>query len=356
MSYEYQEDSNSEAETKKDIQYNTDEEEEESHRLGLSILDYKELDLEIKHRNNKRSYDNNDNDNDNNNNDNEESNSLYTKKIKIIEKDKIKETKEQISNSNEEKEKEEDYLLTCPICLEYFSNKTLLNPCYHSFCYICIKKWSKVSQQCPLCKQTYNFAIFNIKDEYNFDKVYFGEKEEEYNKNHKYSLPFSSSSGHLNPSEKDEIEYRREVYRQGLYSKQTEKYNVLKENQTFIDYFSKNKAKFNRIIPWIERDLKAILHTQDIGTIRDFILSVLKTYDLNSEEAKIQIAPFLTTKTNHFIHELKCFINSPFNIKTYDRQNLFEKKSEHKIPLEAVANYYLTQQKLKEKNKGKQSS
>ncbi|ORY47958.1 hypothetical protein LY90DRAFT_671109, partial [Neocallimastix californiae] len=135
------------------------------------------------------------------------------------------------------------------------------------------------------------------------------------------------------------VQYK--VYRQGLYSKQTEKYKVLKENQTFIDYFSKNKAKFNRIIPWIERDLKAILHTQDIGIIRDFILSVLKTYDLNSEEAKIQIAPFLTTKTNHFIHELKCFINSPFNIKAYDRQNLFEKKSEHKIPLEAVTNYYL---------------
>jgi len=40
-----------------------------------------------------------------------------------------------------------------------------------AFCNICIKKWSKVSKSCPLCKQTYNYAIYNIKDEYTYDTV-----------------------------------------------------------------------------------------------------------------------------------------------------------------------------------------
>jgi len=138
-----------------------------------------------------------------------------------------------------------------------------------------------------------------------------------------------------------------------------------------LDYLSKYKAKFDRIIPWIERDIKAILHVDDIDLIRDFIIGILKRYifrhiythihiyiyifiiffikiiiyvyhfifnfyeitryDLDSEEAKDEISIFLRDKTNHFIHELKGFINSPFNIQTYDRETQYEKKSDHKV-------------------------
>jgi len=324
----YYQDSNSEIEN--------DSYDSENQNLGISILDYEKIDLEQQELKNKRKYDE------------EQNNATINKKTKITKEDNIENNKnekeklkEKKKEEKKEKEEEEDYLVLCPICLEHFSNKTMLNPCYHAFCYICIKKWSNVSQNCPLCKQSFDFAIYNIKDEYNFDKVYFSEKEILNKKKNYYRIS----------SNEDDIEYRRNIYDKGFYAKQTEKYKVLNENQTYLNYLTKNKAKFNRIIPWIERDLKAILRMDDIDIVRDYIIGVLKKYDLDSEQAREEISLFLNNKTNHFIHELKCFINSPFNIKTYDSQYQYVKKSEHKIPIEVVKNYFLTQQKLNEKKK-----
>ncbi|ORX76673.1 hypothetical protein BCR32DRAFT_248566 [Anaeromyces robustus] len=316
----YYQDSNSEIE-------NDSYDSEEGQNLGISTLDYEKIDLEQKERieNNKRKYEKEQISQNNKNN---------NKKIKITSKENTidnKNEKEKLKEKEKEKEDEEDYLVSCPICLEHFSNKTMLNPCYHAFCYICINKWSKVSQNCPLCKQPFDFAVYHIKDEFNFDKVYFGEKEILNKKKKNYNRTSSN---------KDEIEYRREIYDKGLYAKQIDKYKVLNENQT---------SKFNRIIPWIERDIKAILRMDDIDIVKDYIIGVIKKYDLDSEKAGEEISLFLNNKTNHFIHELKCFINSPFNIKTYDTQHQYEKKSEHKIPIEVVKDYFLTQQKLKEK-------
>lgn len=50
----------------------------------------------------------------------------------------------------------------CPVCLEKLSNKALLNNCLHQFCLTCITKWSNVSKQCPLCKETFEKAIHSI--------------------------------------------------------------------------------------------------------------------------------------------------------------------------------------------------
>ncbi|ORX47908.1 hypothetical protein BCR36DRAFT_584604 [Piromyces finnis] len=333
MSNYYQEYLNSES--TEDNSYDS----EEGQGLDISTLDYEKLDS--KYQKNKRPH--------------ELSETFENSNIKKIKIDNPKEKNKNTENDTDD----DDYLITCPICLESFLNKTLLDPCYHAFCNVCIKKWSKVSQNCPLCKRHYDFAIYNIKDEYTYDKIYFGEGEiqhqkpkrkEIYPRNHQYSYPslFSLSN---NKNNKDGIDYRSKIYTQGLYSKQPEKYKVLKESQTYLEYLTKYKAKFDRIIPWVERDIKAILHTDEIDLIRDFILRIIKRYDLDSEEAMDEISLFLKDKTNHFIYELKGFINSPFNIQTYDRETQYEKKSDHKIPFEAVKDYYLTQQKLKEKEK-----
>lgn len=358
-----------EEDTNSDIQEeNSGYDSEEGSYLGISTLDYEKIDLEYQ-----RGKDNNKS---NNKRLLEEQYSDDTshKKTKLnfsnenlpIKKESTSEGND--NDNNEEEEKDDDDLITCPICLEYYSNKTLLNPCYHAFCYECIKFWSKVSQNCPLCKQTFNFAIYNIKDEYNFDKIYFGEdgstnqKQKKQNvsssrnrSNSIYSFPNSSSSSNTKPSDtKEDIERRRNIYINGLYAKQMEKYKVLKENQTYLDYLSKNKVKFNRIIPWIERDLKAILPIDDIELIRDYIINIIKKNDLDSEKATTEISKFLDKNTNHFIYELKGFINSPFNISTYDRLTQYEKKSDHKIPLEVTKKYFITQSKIKKKNKGKE--
>ena len=42
----------------------------------------------------------------------------------------------------------------CPICLLELSSPVTLCSCLHSFCLHCLKKWTTVSEACPLCKVT----------------------------------------------------------------------------------------------------------------------------------------------------------------------------------------------------------
>ncbi|OUM66765.1 hypothetical protein PIROE2DRAFT_5978 [Piromyces sp. E2] len=184
MSNYFQEELNSES--TQDNSYDS----EEGHSLGISTLDYEKIDTEYqKNNNNKRSHEVT-----------ETSENTNTKKIKT---NNIQDTNN-INNNNikekcKEKDEDDDYLITCPICLEPFLNKTLLNPCY-------------LSQKCPLCKQDYNFAIYNIKDEYTYDKIYFGEekiqnqkqkRKEIYQRNYRNHFTASSSSN------KDDISFRK---------------------------------------------------------------------------------------------------------------------------------------------------
>lgn len=49
------------------------------------------------------------------------------------------------------KEIEQD--ITCPICFEIFKEATIVIPCIHTFCKVCIEQWSSTSKGlCPICK------------------------------------------------------------------------------------------------------------------------------------------------------------------------------------------------------------
>jgi len=44
----------------------------------------------------------------------------------------------------------------CGICQDAIQNSTQLNNCSHKFCFVCIARWSKESNSCPLCQTRYN--------------------------------------------------------------------------------------------------------------------------------------------------------------------------------------------------------
>jgi len=123
-----------EEDTNSDIQEeNSGYDSEEGSYLGISTLDYEKIDLEYQ-----RGKDNNKS---NNKRLLEEQYSDDTshKKTKLnfsnenlpIKKESTSEGND--NDNNEEEEKDDDDLITCPICLEYYSNKTLLNPCYRMY-------------------------------------------------------------------------------------------------------------------------------------------------------------------------------------------------------------------------------
>ncbi|KAJ6216768.1 hypothetical protein RDWZM_007925 [Blomia tropicalis] len=60
--------------------------------------------------------------------------------------------------------------LSCPICLESIESASFTNQCRHVFCYECIKEWTSLHDQCPLCRQPIQFVCYNIRSEDDFDR------------------------------------------------------------------------------------------------------------------------------------------------------------------------------------------
>ena len=107
----------------------------EGHDLEISTLDYEKIDLEYQ-----RGKENN---NEKSKRPLEEQNGQdnlieFHKKIKFNSSEDILNKKESSNGGKNENDKEEDIkedddFLTCPICLENYNNKTLLNPCYRVY-------------------------------------------------------------------------------------------------------------------------------------------------------------------------------------------------------------------------------
>lgn len=51
------------------------------------------------------------------------------------------------------------------ICLQEIRSRGMLPCCSHEFCYVCILEWSKVTNECPLCKRIFHeIQVVNVSE------------------------------------------------------------------------------------------------------------------------------------------------------------------------------------------------
>jgi hypothetical protein len=58
----------------------------------------------------------------------------------------------------------------CAICLGELNGPSYSNTCCHQFCFECLREWSKVKPECPLCKSTFRSIYHNIRDIADYDE------------------------------------------------------------------------------------------------------------------------------------------------------------------------------------------
>jgi len=63
---------------------------------------------------------------------------------------------QQYPNDNSFKEQNE---IRCPICLKLAWRPIKPNVCNHVFCKNCLKYWSKIKKNCPICRKEYKYVI-----------------------------------------------------------------------------------------------------------------------------------------------------------------------------------------------------
>nr|XP_056704931.1 E3 ubiquitin-protein ligase Topors-like [Euleptes europaea] len=255
----------------------------------------------------------------------------------------------------------------CAICLERIQDATYLNPCNHRFCFACIQKWSKKKVICPLCKQRFHsfFHIVNTKGTFCEYVLPLSDDSFPHSESRRGHTSTSSQRSMSPPdsgivhdeirgtlSQKDiyqlmrqfavtkrpgnidvitlgkfkahaAIQFRRALYHAGILVQKAH-HTDLYQNAS-AEYFSRHPGTFDRLIPWLKRELKVLCGNQKslIQTLQSFILNKMTQHDLQSKEFEDFLRPHLHHFTHHFLHELISFVQSPFTIKKYDWHSLY---------------------------------
>lgn len=116
-----------------------------------------------------------------------------------------------------------------------------------------------------------------------------------------------------------------------MYEQRLQAVPILPHSRAFSHVrngFEKERVE-QRIRPWIDRELKAILGDSDPSVIVHLVASlwVSSIEEKNGDpsvgvsgkgEFVEKLRPFLHDHTDMFWHELRCFAESPFTMETYD--------------------------------------
>ncbi|KAI8917870.1 hypothetical protein DFJ77DRAFT_413646, partial [Powellomyces hirtus] len=231
----------------------------------------------------------------------------------------------------------------CSICLDVFTDRTSVSPCFHSFCLDCISQWALCSRKCPQCRQVFTFAVVHGRNEGDEHvKLVFP------NLTAKKAPPAPPSSSSTLPRVQQDVrspraarqrisqrrtppspsnrrncmlhgdEKRRFIYTHHLRAKHAGINPYSKCKEVSPAEFTRNPSLLRKLEPWITRDLKAVLKIEDVEILTAVVLTCMRNYDLRTEEGLVYLQEYLGDQAEHFVHELCCFARSPFNMDVYD--------------------------------------
>jgi hypothetical protein len=111
-------------------------------------------------------------------------------------------------------------------------------------------------------------------------------------------------------------------------------------------------------MPWLERELVAILNDDNVDMIKHYVLSIVKENGIKTQKSIDLLKPFLEDHTERFLHELSCFVRSPFDINDYDRYVQYEEEGNLDVPvgqIHSTLNNKLTKERMEwfKKNRDK---
>ncbi|XP_077218502.1 RING/U-box superfamily protein [Tasmannia lanceolata] len=261
---------------------------------------------------------------------------------------------------------------SCPICLGPIeeSKAAVIRICLHTYCIDCIRKWSELKRNCPLCNAKFNSWFCNIRvstGKYDEERlpspkemknVGFVHARRERGRlapqrllsrsrdqvctfiQHSRPLPWRRSFGPSRFSPSPEglshhaqviaervLQWRASIYKQRLQAvplpfRDGPHLNVLGNNDV-------KQSILRRIEPWIRRELQAVLADSDPSVIVHlasslWILCLEEKLKLppksfcGHDKYFRQLRPFLHDQADMFWHELRCFAACSFTMETYD--------------------------------------
>ncbi|XP_064088178.1 LOW QUALITY PROTEIN: E3 ubiquitin-protein ligase Topors-like [Macrobrachium nipponense] len=244
---------------------------------------------------------------------------------------------------------------TCSICLGSITDKCVADSCLHSFCLLCLKEWSKQKAVCPLCKLGFTKIMYEIKSETeykewkvplpdppernqgiaNFQEFlnaetrrFFGYRTTHFpgaatlrrmhvRANIPDAIPSLPPQRGGRSSLRGSTMFRLSVYLNNVWVQPladvTGRYR-----QTSPELYREQPALTHRLVPWVNRELAALISPSRVGTALTEVMDLIERYPINSREFRAAVRPHLRTRTQHFVHEFYHFARSPYDMVGHD--------------------------------------
>ena len=209
----------------------------------------------------------------------------------------------------------------CPICLGTITELCAAGSCLHRFCFGCLKKWTLVKSNCPLCKNKLQTILYDIKNDSDY-KVYTIPAKEipVLNSDNSSYHPLSFIIRPIGPPPAIRIRpdihstrRRRRIYNDDLWVQFPSFSSVVR--YCTPEMYRERPGLTHVLYPWVMRELQA-LRVQNHFV--DTIIDSLRDFRITSRRFKLIIWPRLKHNTDHFIHEFNCFAHSPYDMIGYD--------------------------------------
>uniref|UniRef100_A0A131Y9F6 E3 ubiquitin-protein ligase Topors n=1 Tax=Ixodes ricinus TaxID=34613 RepID=A0A131Y9F6_IXORI len=256
---------------------------------------------------------------------------------------------------------------TCAICLGKPENKSFTDSCFHTFCFGCLAEWAKLKPECPLCKQRFKSIIHSVRSLEDYDQYFLS--EEQHRTRSLYSTSFSGDGPDgrrfrfpttLTAERRQQLAMERSlqssnqratsasrVPRAGMMQNEAVgRYNLTTtsaERRYLYDldlwvsnnptryreaspqFYRDNPACVHRLIPWLNRELIALLggSSSRITAVLELVLSLISEVDIRHPDFSRHLYPSFGSRTQHFVHEFYAFATSVHDMVNYDRNTLY---------------------------------
>ncbi|XP_064604945.1 E3 ubiquitin-protein ligase Topors-like [Liolophura sinensis] len=251
----------------------------------------------------------------------------------------------------------------CSICLGKLENKSFTDSCFHMFCFACLLEWSKVKPECPLCKQPFKSIIHNVRSYEDYDQYHIQEAQERpefpwdspegYRFRYRTTVTFDRlMEAHYEEQQRQlrllqrptlvttrrhwrrrrqgaTSEFRHRIYLNGMRVKRVTTRQT-RQRKTGPNFYRNNPACTHRLVPWLNRELNALLHShpEHVHFLLELIMDLIKRFEIESDEFFEHVHTYLGRHARHFIHEFTSFARSPYDMIAYDEHAMYEPYTE----------------------------
>ncbi|KAF0303222.1 E3 ubiquitin-protein ligase Topors [Amphibalanus amphitrite] len=155
---------------------------------------------------------------------------------------------------------------------------------------------------------------------------------------HDYHLPAAPARPRPPTRPRLTSESRRHIYGSDMWARPTADELTGRYRETGPDFYRNNPACTHRLVPWLNRELNAVLDSPALlAHVMEHVMQLITRLHILSPEFRAHLEPYMSPWTEHFVHEFYCFARSPYDMVGYDLNVQYRQGRPDSPPMQVMA-------------------